>query len=183
MKVFISHSFKDQNSVRENIDKIVAEYAKQKIVIEPYFAQDDFSMKKDVKDKLKKEIIDCNFAIVFLTENSMKSPATQQEIGAFSILGKPVLYVSNYDCRNDLSGFLVGVDILPYDNESGININDAIKTISKEMNIPQQQIENQYNEIVSTKANLTTSTNMEIIVVSGLILLLVIALILKGKKK
>lgn len=105
-KIFISHSSKNKKFIR-NLKK---HFPDKDYPV--WLSFEDIKPGKDTGDKIKKKLSECDFIIFILTDEALKSPYVNQEIGFTVAFGnKEIIPVIDYD-KNQLPGFLYGKDAL-----------------------------------------------------------------------
>lgn len=108
MKVFISHSMKNENLV-DALRSIAASLG-----IDPLIAEHVVNVETTISSKIKAMILESDLVLVVLTRDGFDSRFVQQEIG-FATDKKPLLVVVEKGCEGQLSGFVYGRDYVTLD--------------------------------------------------------------------
>jgi hypothetical protein len=109
MKLFVSHSLKDQELIKS-----------VKNTLEPhgitlFIAEHHLALRQTITQKIETMIRDCDVALILLTKRGFNSKFVQQEIGYIQSCQKPSLQVVQLGLENKITGFNFGRDYIQYD--------------------------------------------------------------------
>ena len=119
MKIFVSYSSKDKNTIVERIRQVITKNG-----FTPLIAEDNNSLSETITQKVERLINDSELAVVVLTQNGQSTAFVQQEIGYLKKAEKPMLLLVEKGLEKEVGGFLYGRDYLivdPNDVESALN--------------------------------------------------------------
>ena len=111
MKVFVSHSMKDQTFL-EGIQKNLNKHGLQLLL-----AEHEIDMRNSISEKIKAMIDNCHVGLVLFTKNGMESGFVREEIGYLEGKNKPTLIVLEKGLKPELGGFKYGCDYIDLDPE------------------------------------------------------------------
>jgi hypothetical protein len=109
MKVFVSHSMKD-NSMLNRICTALSEYG-----IELLIAEHAVNMKSSVSEKIKFMIESSHVALILLTKNGFESGFVREEIGYLEAKNRPCLIILEKGLEKAYGGFKYGYDYIEHD--------------------------------------------------------------------
>ncbi len=122
MKIFVSHSIRDKKLINDL--KASLEPQGLTLLIAEHHSDIEFAT---ITEKIEKLILNCDVALILLTDNGFNSNFVQQEIGYVKSLNKPFLQVIEKGLEKKITGFNFGKGYIEYcHNESQITI-DKIK--------------------------------------------------------
>lgn len=124
MKVFVSHSMKDQG-ILHGIIETLAKHGIQLLI-----AEHNFSIQSKITDKIKGLIECCDVGLLLLTNNGVISGFVREEIGYLEAKQKPNLIIYEKGAKSKYGGgFNYGKDYIELDPEEPQIAFDKIKTI------------------------------------------------------
>jgi len=109
MKIFVSHSLKDQTLIQDLKTTL------EPIGIKIFIAEHNEDLEKTITQKIENMIWQCDIALILLTKNGYKSNFVQQEIGYIKSCQKPSLQIVQTGLEKKISGFLYGKGYVLYD--------------------------------------------------------------------
>src|ERR1035437_4630821 len=109
MKVFVSHSMKDQ-SILDGIRNPLKAHG-----IELLLAEHEIDLKNSTTDKIKKMIESCHLGLILLTKEGLKSGFVREEIGYLEAKQKPSLIIFEKGVKKMYGGFKFGCDNVELD--------------------------------------------------------------------
>jgi hypothetical protein len=150
MKVFVSHSMKDQIFL-ESIHNSLVQNGIQLLI-----AEHEISLTHSISDKIKGMIDECQMGLVLLTKNGLTSGFVREEIGYLEAKEKKTIIILEQNLRDKYSGFKFGYDYIELDpNEPEVAIEKAKETFSKywrDLCENSRRIELQKSEMESKRA-------------------------------
>jgi len=109
MKVFVSHSMKDQ-SILTGISRALNSHG-----IELLIAEHEMDLKNSITEKIKKMIKTCDLGIILMTKHGIKSGFVREEIGYLEAKQKPSLIIFEKGLEKQYGGFKYGHDYVELD--------------------------------------------------------------------
>lgn len=109
MKVFVSHSMKDQ-SILDGIRNPLKVNG-----IELLLAEHEIDLKNSTTEKIKKMIESCHLGLILLTKEGLKSGFVREEIGYLEAKQKPSLIIFEKGVKKMYGGFKFGCDYVELD--------------------------------------------------------------------
>lgn len=111
MKVFVSHSMKDQ-SILQGIKNTLNAHG-----IELFIAEHEIDMQNSITEKIKGMIESSNVALILLTRNGIKSGFVREEIGYLEAKKIPSLIIFEKGVEKEYGGFKFGHDYIELDSD------------------------------------------------------------------
>lgn len=109
MKIFVSHSLKDQQLINDLKRKL------EPLGIVLAIAEHHIDLKQTITSKIEQLISQSDIALFLLTQEGNNSNFVQQEIGYIKKCGKPSLIVVQKGYESKVTGFIYGHDHIIYD--------------------------------------------------------------------
>jgi len=106
MKVFVSHSMKDQ-SILERISSTIGSHG-----IKFLIAEHKIDIKNSITNKIKNMIESSDVGLVLLTKNGIDSGFVREEIGYLEAKNKPTLMIFESGVKENYGGFKHGYDYI-----------------------------------------------------------------------
>ncbi len=119
MKVFVSHSMKDE-ALLDGIQNEVGSGG-----IELFIAEHKVDMQNSITEKIKLMIEDCDVSLILLTESGLTSGFVREEIGYLEAKKKPSLIIFEKGVNEKYGGFKYGHDYVE------LNPNEPSKTLEQ----------------------------------------------------
>ncbi|MBO6515223.1 MAG: toll/interleukin-1 receptor domain-containing protein [Bacteroidia bacterium] len=123
MKVFVSHSMKDQ-SILNGIVQTLRKYGLKLLV-----AEHQVDLGVSITEKIKSMIERSNVGLVLLTKNGIKSGFVREEIGYLTAKRKATLMVIEKGVESQYGGFKFGHDYIIFDPLNPQETIDKVKEI------------------------------------------------------
>lgn len=143
MKIFVSHSLKDQELIKG-----------VKTTLEPhgitlFIAEHNFDMQQTITQKIETMIRNCDVALILLTKKAFNSKFVQQEIGYINSCRKPFLQVIEIGLEKKITGFNFGRDYIAHDPTLPIETLNKIKNslLAFWRKIEQQRIDQEQTQL------------------------------------
>lgn len=121
MKIFVSHSLKDNELLRA-IQENLGRHGFQLLIAEHLLA-----FNKTISEKIKELIQQCDVGLILLTENGLNSKFVSEEIGFLEAKGKPIIRVIQKGLNNQYSGFKFGTDFIELDPEDPTSAHEKLE--------------------------------------------------------
>jgi len=99
MKVFVSHSMKDQ-SILTGISSALNSHG-----IELLIAEHEMDLKNSITEKIKKMIETCDLGLILMTKHGIKSGFVREEIGYLEAKQKSSLIIFEKGLEKQYGGF------------------------------------------------------------------------------
>lgn len=123
MKVFVSHSMKDQ-SILDGISKALNPHG-----IELLIAEHKVDMKKTITGKIEEMINTCHVGLILMTKNGLISGFVREEIGFLEARKKPCLIIFEKGIEKEYCGFKYGNDYVELDTNNPEIAVDRVKKV------------------------------------------------------
>ncbi len=109
MKIFVSHSIKDEEYLK-NLQNMIKDYDLDLLI-----AEHEFETEGTITDKIKLLINSCDLGLVLLTQNGINSGFVREEIGYLEASSKKTIMVIEKGLEKSYGGFKYGADFIVID--------------------------------------------------------------------
>jgi hypothetical protein len=111
MKVFVSHSMKDQSIL------LGIKYTLNSHGIQLFIAEHEVDMQNSITEKIKRMIDSSHVGLILLTKNGIKSGFVREEIGYLEAKRIPSLIILEKGVEKEYGGFKYGHDYIELDTD------------------------------------------------------------------
>lgn len=162
MKVFVSHSMKDQK-ILESIDNAMNSHG-----IELLIAEHKVDLSNTISEKIKNMIESCHLGLILLTLNGLESGFVREEIGYLDAKKKPCLLIFEKGLNKEYGGFKFGHDYVELDAN---NSTKAVDDVKKILIIHWEKVREQEKQKVLREKREKQNTYIALGILAGLLIL------------
>lgn len=141
MKIFVSHSMKDNKLISDLVSELEPHGLKLLI------AEHVVALDMTITEKIESMIHESELAMILLTGNGANSDFVKQEIGFISALKKKFLIIVEKGFESKVQGFIYGYDFISFDPADTSSVIRKIKkTLQIKPAVKKQSVAKNENE-------------------------------------